>query len=88
MALDATWELDVPTISVGRRGEFRPPLQNEASNLILGALATYGKLATITVGNISRNGRKMAVAIFDDVHFAKEHGGKTHLEQNDGSKSQ
>ena len=83
MALEATWEINAPTIQVGRRGVSRPPQEDETQNLILGALATYSRLAKVTVGNILRNGRKTAIAIFEEAHFDHETNGRTLLKKQE-----
>ena len=83
MALEATWEINAPTIKVGRRGVSRPPQEDETQTLILGALATYSRLAKVTVGNILRNGRKTAIAIFEEAHFDHEMNGRTLLKKQE-----
>lgn len=83
MELESTWEINAPAINVGRRGVSRPPQEDETFSLILGALATYDRLAKVTVGNIHKDGKKTAVAIFEDAHFAKNAEGDTRLKKED-----
>ena len=83
MELDTTWEINAPAINVGRRGMIRPPQEDETQNLVLGALATYSRLAKVTVGNILRNGKKTAIAIFEDAHFDHEINGRTLLKKEE-----
>ena len=82
MELDMTWEINAPAINVGRRGTSRPPQEDETLSLILGALATYGRLAKVTV-NILQNGKKTAVAIFEDARFDKDTDGDTRLRKEE-----
>lgn len=78
-----TWEINAPAINVGRRGTSRPPQEDETLSLILGAIATYGRLAKVTVGNIFQNGKKTAIAIFEDAHFDKDIDGETQLKKEE-----